>query len=81
MCGHGRGHGVHAVQDSFGPVGIGDFEPVGFIQGHDQLEGVHGIQTDAAWAEQWLGIGDVVWADLEHEVLDHQAFNFLFEYW
>lgn len=79
MFSHGCRHGVHAVQDMARGLGIADFKAVGLIQGHDQLEGIHGIQADAARAEQRLVITDLFRADLKHEVFDHEPLDVLFE--
>ncbi len=80
MRGNGGGHGINALQDAPGDVGIGNFEAVGFVQGHDELKGVHGIKADAAGAEEWLVVGNFLGPDLKHEVLDHEPLDFLFEY-
>ena len=79
MLGNGFGHGGYALENSAGALGIGDLEPVCFVERYDQLEGVHRIQTEAAGAEQHLLVANLFRRDLQHEVFDHQPLNFLFQ--
>lgn len=67
-----RRDGGDALKNLPRGFGIGNLEAVGFVQGDNQLEGVHRIQTNAAGAEQRLIIANLFGADLEHEVFDHQ---------
>jgi hypothetical protein len=41
------------------------------------LEGIHGVEAEAAGAEERLVVFDIVGADLEHEVFDHHFFDAL----
>ena len=75
----GGGDGADRLHRFSRHGGIGNFESVGFVQGNDQLQGVHGIQTQAAGAEEGLVVADLVWSDLEHEILDQHAFDLRFE--
>ena len=77
--GHRRGHGVHAVKRAAGDFRVGNFKAVGFVERDDQLEGVHGVKPDTAWAEEWLAIANIFGADLEHEVFHHEPFDGLLE--
>jgi hypothetical protein len=43
------------------------------------LEGIHRIQAEAAGAEKGLLVVNLFCPDLQHEVLDHQPFDVLFE--
>ena len=75
----GVGNGIHGLESLFCRFRIGNFEAVRFVQGYDQLQGVHRIQADAAGSEERLGVADFFGTDLKHEVLDHQPPDVLFD--
>ena len=60
VVGDRRRHGVDVLKNPARGLGIGDFEAVGLVEGHNQLEGVHGIQAQAAGTEQGLVVADLV---------------------
>jgi len=55
--------------------GIGNLNAVMFVQRDDQLEGVHGVQTEAAWSEERLVVANFLRSDLQQQVFDQQAFD------
>jgi len=75
MFGNGFGHGCHILEDLAGIFGIADLKLVLLVKSHDQLEGVHRIQTKAVRSEQRLLVADLFRGDLQHEVFDHQSLN------
>ena len=75
----GGGDGIDALQNLLRGFGVGDLEAVSFVEGDDELQGVHGIQADAAGAEQRLVVADFFRAELEHEILDHQFSDVLLD--
>ena len=79
MPGNGFGHGGCALKDLAGKLGIGDLEPVVLIERHDQLEGVHCIQSEAPGAEQHLLVANFLRGDLQHQVFNYQPLNVLFQ--
>src|ERR1035437_1328498 len=72
-------YGVDTLQNLTRNFGIGDFESIRLVEGHDQLQGIHRIQTQTAGAEQRLVVPDFFRADGEHEVFDHQPSDVLFD--
>ena len=79
MAGDCGRDGIDTLKNLARGLGIGNLELVGLVERHDQLKGVHGIQAEAAGAEEGLVVWDVGRGDLEHEVLHHQPFDVLFK--
>ena len=79
MSGHRFGHGSYALEDSASAFGIRDLEPILLVERDDQLESIHGVEAQAAGAEERLLIADFVGGDLQHEVLDHHLLDIPFE--
>lgn len=59
--------------------GIGNLKAVMFVQRDDQLEGVHGVQTETARPEERLVVANFLRSDLQHQVFDQQAFDLGFK--
>jgi len=74
-----RRHGGDTLKNLARGFGIGNLESIRLVEGHNQLQGVHRIQTNAAGAKQRLVVVDFFRADLEHEILDHQPLDVLFD--
>ena len=79
MGGDSRCHGIHTEKRALGGFGIGDFQPVCFVEGDDELKGIYGVQADASWAEQRLVIRDFLRFKLQHEIFHHEPFDVLLE--
>ena len=79
MLDKGGRHGADALENLTRGLGIGNLESIRLVNGHNQLQGVHRIQAQAAGAKQRLVVADFFRTDLEHEVLHHQSFDVLLE--
>jgi len=79
MPGDGVGHGGYALKGLAGALGIGDLETVLLVERHDQLEGVHRIQSETAGAKECLVVANFFRGDLEHEVRNHKLLDVLFQ--
>ena len=60
--------------------GVGYFQAVIFVECDHQLQGVHGVQAQAAGAEEGLVVADFFRRDLQHKVLDEHGFD-LWDEW
>jgi hypothetical protein len=79
FAGHGLGHRINTVQDSLGGFGIGHFQPVILVQRDDELQGIDGIEAEAAGPEKGLVIPNFFNRNLQHAILDDHLLNFASE--
>ena len=79
MFDDGVRYGVDALENFPGNFRIGNLESIRLVERDHQLQGIHRIQTHAARTKQRLVVADFLRADLEHEVLDHQPADVLFD--
>ena len=75
----GLGNGVDTLQNLLRGFRVLDFQAECFVERHDDLQGVHRIQPDAAGAEQRLLVANLLRRELQHEVFNEQFFDFEFE--
>ena len=68
--------GVDAAEHGPRFCGIGNLQPIVFIQRDDQLQRIHGIQAKAAWTKKRLIITNFFRFDLKHEIVHQHAFDF-----
>jgi len=68
---------VHAPQRFGRDLGIGNADAESFFHAHDQFEGVDGIETEAARAEERQVVTDFLSRRLEHQVFDQHFFDAL----
>src|ERR1017187_1579342 len=76
---NGLGNRIDVLQNQFGGGGVRNLQLESFVEGDNELQRVHGIETEAAGTEQRLVIADFSRRDLKHEVFDHQCFDFFFQ--
>ena len=60
MSGDRLSHRSYTLEDGPRGFGVGDLEPKLLVQRHNQLEGIHRVQAEAARAEQSLRVADFV---------------------
>ena len=77
---HRRGDGVDALENLLRGGRVRDLESEILVERDDQLKGVNGVETEAARSEQRLIVTDFRDGDLQHQVLDHQLLDCLFQF-
>lgn len=63
----------HVDENTLGSFSIGDLEAKVFVEGHHELEGVHGVQTKAIGPHERGALLNLIGLDIEHEFL-HEDF-------
>jgi len=63
-----------------GDGGVGYLDSIAFVQRDDQLEGVHGVQSETGRPEERLVVADFLRGDLQHKVFDQEIFDLGFEF-
>jgi hypothetical protein len=83
LCGHFLLHGVgdriDGLQDFFGGSGVGDFDAEIFVETDHELQGIDGIEAEAAGAKEREVVTDFGGCYLQHEVFNHHCFDAFFQ--
>jgi len=72
--------GIDAVNDLSRGFRVRNLQAVVFIERHDHLERIHGIQSQAAGAKERLVVLDFIRRVRKHEVFHQHAFDLPFEF-